>query len=347
MKIALDAMGGDNAPSINVEGAVLAFKQKPSSKIKVLLIGPEKLLKEELAKYEKKYKIKIPAQNLEIVNAGEVIDMHDHPAQAVRNKKDSSIVIGAKLVGEKNADAFVSMGNSGAVMTAALLHMKRIDGVHRPAISTEFPTQDGRCLILDVGANADCKPIHLLQFGIMGSIYAQKVMGIQNPRVGLVSIGEEETKGNELTLATYPVLKKSSLNFIGNIEGRDIPKSNVDVAVCDGFVGNVILKFGEGLGRMLFTLIKKALKKHPMVWAALPFIWLALKGLRKKIDPEEVGGAPLLGVNGVCIIGHGSSGSKAVKNAIFTTARAVSKNVTSEIKEEIANFNTANPDLAG
>jgi len=326
---------------------VLAFKEKPSKKIKVLLVGPEKLLKDELAKYERKHKITLAPENVEIVNATEVIGMDDHPAQAVRNKKNSSIVIGAKLVGQGSADAFISMGNSGAVMTAALLHMKRIEGVLRPAISTEFPTQEGRCLILDVGANADCKPIHLLQFGIMGAVYAQKVMGITNPRVGLVSIGEEETKGNELTLATYPLLKKSALNFVGNIEGRDIPKAGADVVVCDGFVGNVILKFGEGIGSMLFKLIKSALKKHPMVWAALPFIWLALKGLRKKIDPEEAGGAPLLGVDGVCIIGHGSSGAKAVKNALFAGARAVSRNIIEDIKEEIENFNTANPELVG
>jgi glycerol-3-phosphate acyltransferase PlsX len=346
MIIALDAMGGDNAPSINIEGTILAFKAKPDSKTKVLLIGQEKLLKEELAKYEKKHKLKLSADNVEIVNADEVIDMHDHPAQSVRNKKNSSIVIGAKLVGSGKADAFVSMGNSGAVMTAALLYMKRIDGVLRPAISTEFPTVKGRCLILDVGANVDCKPIHLLQFGIMGSVYAQKVMGIENPRVGLVSIGEEETKGNELTLAAHNILKKSVLNFIGNIEGRDIPKNGADVAVCDGFVGNVILKFGEGIASMLFKLIKRTLKKHIMVWAALPFVWIALKGLYKKLDPDEAGGAPLLGVDGVCIIGHGSSSAKAVKNALFASERAASKNVIKEIKDEIAGFNTANPDLA-
>jgi glycerol-3-phosphate acyltransferase PlsX len=331
MIIALDAMGGDFAPLSTVEGAILAAKE---SGHKILLVGPEKVLAEEISKYAKRYNVS--SLNIEIINATEVISMDDHPAKAVRQKKDSSLSVCAKLVADGKADAFVSMGNSGAVMTAALFYLGRIDGVLRPAISTAFPTMNSHCIIADVGANVDCKPEHLLQFGIMASLFFEKVSGTKRPRVGLVSIGEESTKGNELTLAALDLLKKVDINFIGNIEGRDIPKSNVDVVICDGFVGNVILKFGEGLAEVLLKLVKQVLKKHPIAWMSIPFLWFALKDLRKKVDYNETGGSPLLGVNGVCIVGHGSSGGKAVKNAIFAGAKAAEYNLTKDIKEAIA-----------
>ncbi|MDR3256867.1 MAG: phosphate acyltransferase PlsX [Endomicrobium sp.] len=334
MIIALDMMGGDFAPVSTVEGAILAAR---SSKHKILLVGSEKLISEEILKYNKRYAL--ASLNIEIINATEVIAMDEHPVKAVRQKKDSSLSVCAKLVSDGKADAFVSMGNSGAIMAAALFYLKRIDGVLRPAISTSFPTIDGHCIIADMGANVDCKPEHLLQFGIMGSLFCEKVTGIEKPRVGLVSIGEEPTKGNELTLAAFDLLKKADINFIGNVEGRDIPKAKADVVVCDGFVGNIILKFGEGLAEMILKLIRKELNHHPIAWASLPFLWLAIKDLRKKVDYSEFGGAPLLGVSDICIIGNGSSNGKAVKNAILTGAKAAEHNLAVDIKEAIAKYN--------
>jgi glycerol-3-phosphate acyltransferase PlsX len=234
---------------------LLAAKE---SKHKILLVGPEKLLAEELLKNQKRFNL--TSLDIEIINATEVIGMDEHPAKAVRQKKDSSLSVCAKLVAAGKADACVSLGNSGAAMAAALFYLKRIDGVLRPAISTTFPTIEGYCIIADVGANVDCKPEHLLQFGIMANLFCEKVLGIENPKVGLASIGEESTKGNEVSLAAYEMLRKADLNFIGNIEGRDIPKSKADVVICDGFLGNVVLKFGEGLAEMMLKLVKKVLK---------------------------------------------------------------------------------------
>jgi glycerol-3-phosphate acyltransferase PlsX len=331
MIIALDAMGGDFAPISTVEGAILAAKE---SEHKILLVGPEKLLTEEMSKYAKRYNVK--SLNIEIVNATQIVSMDDHPVKAVHQKMDSSLSVCAKLVAEGKADAFISMGNSGAVMAAALLYLKRIDGVLRPAISTTFPTIDGHCIIADMGANVDCQPEHLLQFGIMASLFYEKITGTKKPRVGLVSIGEEDTKGNKLTLAAFELLKKADINFVGNVEGRDITKSKADVVICDGFVGNIILKFGEGLAEVLLKLVRISLKKHPITWVSLPFLWFAIKDLRKKVDYNEVGGAPLLGVNGVCIVGHGASNCRAVKNAIFIGAKAAEHNLTKDIKEAIA-----------
>jgi glycerol-3-phosphate acyltransferase PlsX len=334
MIIALDAMGGDFAPVSTVEGAVLAAR---SSKHKILLVGSEKLISEELLKYGKRYD-DLASFNIEIVNAPEFITMNEHPVKAVRQKKNSSLSVCARLVLDGKADAFVSMGNSGATMATALFYLKRIEGVLRPAISTTFPTINGHCMIADMGANVDCKSEHLLQFGIMASLFCEKIIGVTNPKVGLLSIGEESSKGNELTLSAFNLLKKSDVNFIGNVEGKDIPKAKADVIVCDGFVGNVILKFGEGLAEMIFKLVKRELKRHPVAWVALPFLWLAIKGLRKKVDYSEFGGAPLLGVDGVCIIGHGMSNGKAVKNAILTGAKAAEHNFAVYVKEAIIKY---------
>ncbi|MDR2616306.1 MAG: phosphate acyltransferase PlsX [Endomicrobium sp.] len=334
MIIALDAMGGDFAPVSTIEGAILAAKQ---SNHKILLVGKEKSILDEMSKYSKKYNLK--SLNIEIINADEVIAMDEHPVKAVRQKRNSSLSICASLVADGKADAFVSMGNSGAIMAAALFYLKRIEGILRPAISTFFPTLEGSCIIADMGANVDCKPEHLLQFAIMASLFCEKIARVKRPRVGLVSVGEEPTKGNALSLAAFELLKKADINFIGNVEGRDIPRSKADVVICDGFVGNVILKFGEGLSEMILKLVKKALKKHPFAWASLPFLWLAIKDLRKSVDYTEVGGAPLLGVNGISIVGHGSSNAKAVKNAIFVAVRTAEHNLVYEIKEAIAKYN--------
>jgi glycerol-3-phosphate acyltransferase PlsX len=333
MIIALDAMGGDHAPEEVVKGAVLAAK---TSKHKILLVGPERTVAQELLKHHKRYNV--TSLDIEIVNATEVISMADHPAQAVRQKKDSSLVVCAKLVAEGKADAFATMGNTGAAMAASLFYLKRIDGVLRPAISTAFPTAEDFCIIADVGANVDCKPEHLLQFAIMASIYCEKILGIEKPRIGVASIGEEDTKGNELSLAAFNLIKKTDLNFIGNIEGKDIPRAKADVIICDGFVGNLLLKFGEGIAEMMLKLIKKGFKNHPIAWASLPFLWAALSDLRKKTDYGEFGGAPLLGVNGICLIGHGRSDAKAVKNAVLSAAKAAERDLIRSIKETIAKY---------
>lgn len=329
MILALDAMGGDNAPSVTVEGAVAAAKQY---KHEIVLVGKESVLKAELSKYKIK---KLP---ISIQNASEIIEMHEQPAQAVRQKKDSSLNVAAQLVANKKADALISAGNSGATMASALLHLRRSSGVNRPAIATILPNMMGICLLLDVGANADCKPKHLLQFALMGKIYLEEIFNITNPRVALLSIGEEESKGNELTLASLELLKKININFVGNLEGGDIPKGKADVIVCDGFVGNIVLKFGEGLAEMMLKLVRKEFKAHPIAWASLPFLWTALKGLRKQVDYSEYGGAPLLGVDGICIISHGSSNAKAIKNALRVAALSVEKNLNNVISSEIQKY---------
>ncbi len=328
--IALDAMGGDRGLPVNIEGAVNSVNKFD---IKVILVGNEYQIQSEL----KKYKIKKP-ENISVQNATEIITMEDTPAVAIRQKKDSSIVVGTKLVANKKADAFVSAGNSGAIMASVLMSMHRLPNILRPAITTVLPTQKGFCVVLDVGANVDCKPKNLLQFAVMGNEYVKEIYGIPNPRVGLLSIGKEKTKGNDLTSQAYELIEKSGLNFIGNIEGNDIPQGNVDVVVCDGFIGNIILKFGEGVAEMLFNLIKLELKKHPLAFASIPFLWGALKDLIKRVDYSEYGGAPLLGIDGVCIICHGMSNSKAICNAIKIAIESVKKNINEKISVKMKKY---------
>ncbi len=334
MIIALDAMGGDKAPDINVEGAVLAVKQTEDTD--VLLVGRQDILNKQLEKLSAKYVF--PCNRIRIVNASEVIAMDEHPANAARHKKDSSMAVCCNLVRDGQADAFVSMGNSGAAMATSLLYLKRIDGISRPAISTSFPTISGRCIIVDVGANVDCKPEHLLQFANMGNVYCKNVLGINNPRVAILSIGEEDSKGNELVFEASRLIKNTNLNFIGNIEGGDIPKAKADVVVCDGFVGNVFLKSSEGVAEMIVKIIKNAVTSNPLYWGAVPFLKFAMKGVKRKIDYGEQGGAPLLGVNGACLIGHGKSNAKAVKNAVIFAAKYAKSSVAEKIAREIKEF---------
>jgi len=329
VRIALDAMGGDHAPEVVINGAIIAARK---SDINILLVGQEDKIKAQLSRH-----INIP-KNIEVVPAAEVATMDDSPSSALRNKKNSSIAVATQLVVDKKADAIVSAGNSGVIMASAIMSMRTLQGVLRPAIATLFPTLTGFCGLLDVGATVECKPKHLQQFGIMGSIYVKEVFGISNPRVGLLTIGTEETKGNELTLEAFKLLSKSNLNFIGNVEGKDIPAGKVDVAICDGFVGNIVLKFGEGVAEMLFKLMKSEAKKYPLAYISLPFIWPALKDLRKRTDYTEYGGAPLLGVDGVCIICHGGSNEKAIANAIFFAKESVNKNINKIISQELTNF---------
>lgn len=327
MRIALDAMGGDHAPAVTVAGAIDAAR---SSTHQIILVGKEDILAAELKKHAS-----VP-ETISITHASEVVSMDESPAQAVRQKRDSSLAVCSRLVADGKADACASAGNSGAAMASALLYLRRIPGVVRPAIMTVFPTLTGRCAILDVGANTDCKPKNLVQFALMGSTYFQDVFSVAKPRVGLLSIGEEQTKGNELVLETHELLKKTQLNFIGNVEGCDIAKGTADVIVCDGFVGNIVLKFGEGVAEMILKLVKDELKAHPFAWAALPFLWPVMKDIKKKMDYSEYGGALLLGVDGVCVISHGKSNAKAIKNSILAAARFAELNINRAIAKEIS-----------
>ena len=326
--IAVDAMGSDGAPRPEVEGAILAARHHD---VEVLLVGREQLLHSELQQH--------PHQGLpvHIVPASEVIGMHEKPVEAVRTKRDSSMRVGLKLLREGRAAGFVSAGNTGAAMTAAILTLRTLPGVDRPALATIFPTAAGTpCIMLDVGANVDCKPIHLEQFAVMGEAYYRTLFGVERPRVGILSVGEEETKGNELTLEAYKLMKQLPLNFVGNVEGRDLYNGNVDVIVCDGFIGNVALKVSEGLVQTVRTMIRESLRVTLTRQIGALLARKAFDDFRKRLDYSEYGGAPLLGVRGVCIVGHGSSNSKAIKNAIRVAAETTQGGINEIIEQEIA-----------
>ena len=275
-------------------------------------------------------------RSLPVVHASQVIEMTDEPSMAARQKKDSSMVVGMNLVKNGEADAFTTAGNSGGALAAALFHLGRIKGIKRPALSTIFPTRKGFCFISDIGANTDCKPVYLLQFGIMGSVYAERVLGISKPRVGIVSTGEEEGKGSILVKEAFELLKKSHLHFIGNVEGKDIPAGLADVVVTDGFSGNVVIKLSEGVASMLMGVMEEEIKKRPVsVFGAL-LAKSALREVKSRLDYSEYGGAPLLGVDGVVIVGHGRSNAKAIKNMVRVGKEAVEKGMLAAIKEGIA-----------
>ncbi|MZP29077.1 phosphate acyltransferase PlsX [Heliobacterium undosum] len=327
LRIALDAMGGDHAPGEIVKGAIEAAEELD---LQILLVGRPDAIEPLLAEASASAR-----SRLDIVAASEVIAMDESPATALRKKKDASIVVATRLVKEGRAQALVSAGSTGAQMAASLLGLGRISGIDRPAIATILPTLEGGKLLLDVGANSEAKPRNLLQFAHMGSIYAEKVMGIANPRVALLNIGEEETKGNELVLGAYGMLREAPLRFIGNVEGRDLFFGRADVIVCDGFVGNVVLKFGEGMVSALKTMIKDELKNSRMAQVGAFLATPALRGMGKRLDYAEYGGAPLLGVNGVSIICHGSSKAKAIKNALRVARQGVQQNFIAAIQEHI------------
>lgn len=325
-KIAVDAFGGDYAPEQIVEGALLAADQEG---ISVILTGDESRLKALVDG-------KAGSNRIEIVHAPQVVHMDDEPVAAVRSKDDSSLVRGAKLVQAGEAQALVSAGNTGASLAASLFHIKRIKGVERPAISTLMPTATGFSLILDVGANADCRPNQLVQFAQMGSIYAAEVLKVPNPRVGLLNVGHEPGKGNQLVKEVYNLLQDASLNFVGNVEGREIPGGGVDVVVCDGFVGNIVLKFAEGLGSTLLGMIKEEAQRSAVSLAGAALMKPGFRRIKKRMDPNEYGGAPLLGVNGVVIIAHGGSNAKAIYNAVRVARDGVKNNYVQIIAERMA-----------
>lgn len=328
MLIALDAMGGDYAPEKIVKGAERACELY--NDVQISLIGKEADIKNCLSDNYNKEKI-------QIINAYEVITMKDSPGRAIRKKKDSSIVKGMNLLKDKKVDAFISAGNTGAVMASSLFNLGRIKGIKRPSILINFPSVKGHTLVLDNGANTDCKPENLLQFAIMGKIYAEKVLTLDNPRIGLLSIGEEKEKGNNLVKGAYDLFDNSPVinNFIGNVEGRDIFNGNTDIVICDGFVGNVILKTTEGVASLFFGLFKSIFTENLRTKLGYLLLKPYMNKLKKKLDYRKYGGAPLLGVNGVVIISHGSSDDIAIINAIKEARNTVKSNIVNAIKEEI------------
>jgi len=326
MRIALDAMGGDQAPQVTVEGAVWAAREYDAE---VLLVGQEDVLTAELEKHE------VSGLKLPVVHASEVIGMEDEPSSAAKAKRDSSMVVGMSLLKSGEADAFFSAGNSGGVMAAALFRLGRLPGVKRPALSVLYPTAHGSCVVLDVGANTDCKPEWLLQFGVMGSAFARTALGMAKPRVGIVSNGEEEGKGSTLVKEAYRLLKDSPLNFVGNVEGKDIPLGLADVVVTDGLTGNVIIKLSEGLTKFLTGVIQKEIKSGVVTAIGGVLARPAFQRAKRVLDYTETGGAPLLGVDGVVFIGHGRSNAKAIKNGIGAAQRAADGGMLAAIAESL------------
>ena len=331
--IAVDAMGGDHAPAIEIEGAIQAARDL---RVRILLVGQEEVIRAELARQgvENPRKQRL---HIEIVHASEVITMDDSVAQAVRRKKDSSIRVAAKLVREGKAHGLVSAGNTGAVMMTSKLVLGTLPSVDRPALAGVFPTLKGRgSVLLDVGANAECKPEHLKQFAVMGSVYSRHILGVANPKVGLMSIGEEDIKGNDLTKEAQRLLREAPINFIGNVEGRDVFTGEVDVIVCDGFTGNVILKTGEGLVAVIMSVLRSELGQTYLTQAGALLARTAFQNVKKRLDYSELGGAPLLGAKQLTIICHGSSNAKAIRNAIRIAKEFYKGKLNESIEEELS-----------
>jgi phosphate acyltransferase len=327
--IALDAMGSDKAPRPEVDGALQAARHYG---VRVLLVGREPQIRAELGRHSG-----IDALPLEIVHASEVIEMNDKAAQAVRAKRDSSLRVGLRLVRERRASGFVTAGNTGAAMATAKMVLGALPGVDRPSLAAVFPTALGTAaILLDVGANVDCKPDNLAQFAVMGEVYCRQILGIRRPRVGLLSIGEEETKGNELTREAFQLLKHLPLNFVGNVEGRDLYSGTVDVIVADGFVGNVALKTSEGVANLVRYVLKESLRTTITRQVGYLLSRSAFADFKKRLDYSEYGGAPLLGVKGACIITHGSSNANAIKNAIRVAAEFAQRDINAAIEKELA-----------
>ena len=327
-RVAVDAMGGDNAPLEIVKGAIEAIQE--NSKIKVYLVGKQDLVEAELSKYT------YDRQRIEIVNATEVIETAEPPVMAIRKKKDSSIVVALNLVKDGTCDAFVSAGSSGAVLVGGQLIVGRIKGVERPPLAPLIPTEKGVSLLIDCGANVDARPSHLVQFAKMGSVYMESVMGVDKPRVAIVNIGTEEEKGNALVKETFPLLKNCpEINFIGSIEARDIPSGYADVIVCEAFAGNIILKLYEGVGATLIKMVKNGMMGSLRSKIGALLVKPALKKTLKGFSLEEHGGAPLLGLNGLVVKTHGSSKSIEIKNSILQCVTFKEQNINEKIKEKV------------
>lgn len=326
MRIVVDAMGGDHAPNSNVEGALLAAKEWTDTEI--ILVGDQARIESLLQERP---------SNLKIVHASEVIEAEDEPVKAVRRKKDASMVVAGRMIREGQADAMISAGNTGALMTTGLLVVGRMNGIERPALAPMIPTLDGKgMLALDLGANMDSKPEHLQQYALMGSLYREKVHGIAKPRVGLLNVGTEAGKGNELTKHAYPLLEELPIHFVGNVESRDVMNGVCDVLVCDGFAGNILLKSIEGTAGALFSLLKEQFGKSLKTKLAAALMMPELRSLKSMLDYKEHGGAPLLGLGGLVVKSHGSSDANAVKNGIRQARTALQNQLVESISKEIS-----------
>ncbi len=325
-KIAIDVMSGDHAPIEIIKGCVEASKETNAS---LILVGNKEIISKELKNHT------YPIDRIEIVDAKEVITMEDSPVMAIRRKKDSSMVVGLKLVKDKKADGLVSAGNTGALLAGGTLIVGRLKGVERPALASLIPVDKGFSLLMDCGANVDAKASYLMQFSHMGHIYMKELMNIANPSIGLINIGVEEEKGSSLVKETYGLLKESDLNFVGNIEARDISLGQADVLICDGFVGNVVLKQMEGFGMWIFSLLKQELTKSWRSKLGAMIIMPALKSLKNRFDYAEQGGAPLLGLNGLVLKTHGSAKAKQVKHTILQGVRLAQQDVVAKIEQNI------------
>ena len=339
MRIAIDGMGGDNAPEEIVAGCIEAARKINDD---IYIVGIEEAIRKELKKY------RIVPENIKIVNATQVVTGEDSPVRAIRQKKDSSLVKSILLVKEGKCDVAVSAGNTGALMAGALLMLGRINGIERPAIGTVFPQVDGRLTFLvDAGANPECKPSQLVQFALMGSIYMEKVLDVEKPEVGLINIGTEEHKGTAVLKETYKLLTDSSLNFIGNVEAREIPYAPADVLVCDGFTGNNLLKLSEGLGQRAIEMVRNLFMANPLTKLSAVAMMKQLKELKSLLDYSEYGAAPLLGIKGAVLKMHGSSNSNAVKNAILKSRDYVEENIVNIIDKAINEYSEEMKEGAG
>ncbi len=341
MRIALDAMGSDRAPGVDVEGAVRAARRFGAE---IVLVGKADAIAPELARHDTR------GLSLPVVAASQVVEMVDHPSQAVRAKPDSSIVVAMGLLKRGEVDAVVSAGNSGGVLAAALAsagRIGRIRGIHRPAISTVLPTLAGLSFMLDIGANTDCRPEWLGQFAIMGQAYAARVLGIADPRIGLLSNGEEDTKGSQLVQEAHALLRRTDLRFVGNVEGKDLAFGLADVIVSDGFAGNVAIKTAEGTAAMLLTLLKNEIKARPIASLGALLAKPAFAAVKRKLDYREIGGGPLLGVNGVVIIAHGRSDALAMENAVRVAVESVQADLVAAIREAASRYAFGEADSGG
>ena len=329
MKIGFDGMGGDHGPIETVKGAIEALELVKGI---IVIFGDEQSINQELSKYT------YDKSRIEIVHTTEVVENDDKPVKAIKSKPDSSMVVGLKALRKGDVDAFVSAGNTGALLAGGLLKVGRIKGISRPALCTIYPTMNGASVLVDAGANAECKSRNLVEFAYMGSLYAEKVIGIQNPKVALVNIGSEDTKGTPLYVETHQMLKETDLNFVGNVEGRDVPSGGVDVIVADGFTGNIILKLTEGVAMQLVGGLKKQIMKNTIGKIGGLLLKRNLGDFKKMLDYTEYGGAPLLGINGLVVKAHGSSNAKAFKNAIKYAYVGIETNLVDEIRNKVASF---------
>lgn len=330
MRIAVDAMGGDYAPTEVIQGALQVARS--AAEVEIIFVGDEAAVRAELERQGD-----VP-DTVTVRHASQTIAMGEHPVQATRRKRDSSLVVAGMMVRDGEADATFSAGNTGAAMAIATLDIGRITGIERPAIGTSIPTIQGQALLLDAGANVDCSPRNLLQFALLGAIYAERVMGVPNPKVGLLNIGAEEGKGNDLTKETYRLLQATSLNFRGNVEGKDVFEHSVDVVVCDGFAGNILIKSGEGMAEMVFELLQREIDADPLITESLDVFEPIFRRLTQRVHYSEYGGAPLLGVNGASFIGHGRSNAKAISGGLRMAITAAGSGYVQAIREALPGF---------